>query len=86
MHSAVILVIALIFVCYGYRSTMTKCYGSGTSQDLTSDNSVTLTPSTAGSNFTTEETANEPKVTWAAESGKYYHFLMVDPDGMFYVF
>ena len=79
------LFIGLLFVVNGYKTTETKCYGSGTSSDLTlvwtdDRKEYTLTPSTAGLTLTPPETANEPKVTFNSVKDKYYHFLMVDPD------
>ena len=80
------LLVGVLFVsCKGYKSTETKCYGSGTSQDLTliweyERTEYTLTPSTAGTTFTPPEMSRDPKVTFNSEKDKYYHFLMVDPD------
>eukprot|EP01084_Bolivina_argentea_P014321 26752_1 len=84
---AILFCIILSGIAYveGYKSTMTKCYGSGVATNLTlvwtnSNKQYTLTPETAGTTFTPPEMASEPKVTWYSQKDKYYHFLMVDPD------
>merc|ERR1719216_238465 len=86
--SKVLLISVMIFVSgmNGERSTMTKCYGSGTAADLSliwkddGGNEYPLTPQTSGKTITPPETANEPVVSWSSLAGKFYHFLMVDPD------
>ena len=64
---------------------MTKCFGSGTPNNLTliwTDNwfKYILTPLNSGLSLTPTQTANQPNVSWYAQTNKYYHFLMVDPD------
>ena len=78
-------IVVFLILFFGDPSISLNCYGSGTSKDLTvtfnsSEGTYTVTPENAGIMLTPSETQNEPSVTWDRCSGKYYSFLMVDPD------